>query len=303
MRGGRRGKKWIWEELQRKGECHFIPPLVHYSPIMSSKRGRAETVNGVIRPRHELSSQSSSTSLLEVPHAHMPHPHMPRMYHSTSSSPSSSPPTSPSLTPSSPRSPNEYIPGGYSRYQYPRRYLARQVYVKQGDDSDGYESESSPYSSEYSSTNDVSDQSRVMADTPQGQRPGPQIILAKSLPDLLSISTSPTESDLDKSCTKFLEQPRERREEEEGEDGMASLRPTGGRRVSMDSHSYHHGKVRRKESLQRTLSTADSKASTLVASVPVSEVSNTVFVNVMTLYQVTAHCLCGSLPNVIPYQM
>jgi hypothetical protein len=228
---------------------------------MVSKRARAETINGVIR-RHELSSQSSSTSLLEVPHSRMP-----RMYHSTSSSPSSSPPTSPSLTPNSPRSPNEY---GYSHYQYPPgRYLARQVYTKRDEDSDDcYESES-PYSSEYSSINDVSDQSRVMVDTPQGTRPGPQIILAKSLPDLLSISTSPTESDLDKSCSRFLETPRERTEENRG---VASLRPSAGRRVSVDSHSYHHGRIRRKESLQRTLSTADSKASTLVASVPVSEV-------------------------------
>ena len=164
--------------------------------------------------------------------------------------------------------------------------MARQVYVKRDNDSDGYESESSPYSSEYSSTNDVSDQSRVMADTPQGTRPGPQIILAKSLPDLLTISTSPTESDLDKSCTKFLEQPRDRKEEEEG---VASLRPTAGRRVSVDSHGYHHGKVRRKESLQRTLSTADSKASTLVASVPVSEVSAVV-------------CICDDpVPSLSPY--
>lgn len=243
-------------------------PTVHYSPIMVSKRARAETMNGVIS-RHELSSQSSSTSLLEVPHAHIP-----RMYHSTSSSPSSSPPTSPSLTPGSPHSPNEYTPVGYNRYQYPQRYTAQRytaqrVYVKRGgEDSDECYGSESSYSSEYSSVNDVSDQSRVKVDTPQGTRPGPQIILAKSLPDLLSIS--PTESDLDKSCSKFLEKPREWREEEGG--GVARLKPAAGRRVSVDSHGYHHGKLHKKESLQKTLSTADSKASTLVASVPVSEV-------------------------------
>ena len=229
-------------------------------------------MNGVTS-RHQLSSQSSSTSLLEVPHAHMP-----GHYRSTSSSPSSTPPTSPSLTPSSPRSPSDYIPR-YAQYHYPpRRYVAqRRVYVKRdGEDSDEYydDSEGSPYSSEYSSTNDVSDQSRMMADAPQGTRPGPQIILAKSLPDLLAIS--PTESDLDKSCSKFLEMPREKKEgegQEEGREreveGVASLRPAAGRRVSMESHGYHQGKVKRKESLLSTLSAADSKASTLVASLPV----------------------------------
>ena len=139
------------------------------------------------------------------------------------------------------------------------------MYVKRGDDSEGeeveeYYSEESPYSSEYSSTNDVSDQSRVMAAAPQGLRPGPQVILAKSLPDLLMLSpTEPTE--LDKSCSKFLERPMENRD-----DPTSSVAATG-RRVSMDSYGYH---VRRKESLQRTLSAADSKASTLVASLPVS---------------------------------
>lgn len=237
------------------------PTNFHYSPILDGKRGRAETTNGVIS-RHELSSQSSSTSLLEVPHTHMP-----RAYRSTSSSPSLSPPTSPSLTPSSPRSPSEYYPSGY--YNYPlssqRYHVAQRVHVKQrNEDSDPYTTESeegSVYSSQYSSTNDVSDQSRVAVDTPQGTRPGPQIILAKSLPDLLALS--PTETDLDKSCSRFLEKPREQGGREEG--GVAMLRPAAARRVSMDSHGYHHGKIRRKESLQRTLSTADSKASTLVA--------------------------------------
>lgn len=140
------------------------------------------------------------------------------------------------------------------------------VSIKHDSEEYYYESEGSPYSSEYSSMNDVSDQSRVTAETPQGLRPGPQIILAKSLPDLLRISPTETE-DLDKSCSRFLATPGGT---ERGDEGMVPLRPHVGRRVSVDSHGYHHGNVRRKESLQRTLSTADSRASTLVASVPVS---------------------------------
>lgn len=251
---------------------------------METKRGRADTVNGMFR--HELSSQSSSTSLLEVPHMHTRH-----HYRSTSSSPSITPPTSPSLgTPSSPRSPVDYAPGsgpslpppgGYTHHHHHyqpshgRHYTVERVYIKDPEDSDYFdESEGgSPYSSECSSINDVSDQSRVEANAPQGLRPGPQIILAKSLPDLLRIS--PTETDnIDRSCSKFLERPVETRLGNKGgmvmTGGGGALRPVVNRRVSVDNHGYHHGNIKRKESLQRTLSTADSKASTLVASMPVS---------------------------------
>ena len=120
--------------------------------------------------------------------------------------------------------------------------------------------------------NDVSDQSRVSAQTPRGLRPGPQVIQAKSLPDLLRIS--PTETgDLDKSCSRFLEQPQpdSAGEQHEDERPVPPLRPPVGRRVSVESHgSYHHSSARRRESVQRKASNADSKASTLVASVPVS---------------------------------
>ncbi len=211
---------------------------------------RAETVNGVLSSRHELSSQSSSTSLLEVPHARMPGSYR----SSTSSTPS--PPTS---TPNSPRSPNEY------RYS-PRRSPDKAYDVKHGgsvgreeeSDDASYDTES-VYSSEYSSSNEVSDQTRVsVRDNTRGRRPGPQkIILAKSLPDLLRIS--PTEEDLDESCSRFLERPPERKPE--------TVPKSSNRRVSVDSYRYRgSNNIKRKDSLQRTL----SKASTLVASVPVS---------------------------------
>ena len=127
--------------------------------------------------------------------------------------------------------------------------------MKHCDESDEFYSES-PYSSACSSINDISDHTRTNVDTPCGMRPGPQIILAKSLPDLLRIS--PTESDVENSCSKFLETSVVKKSE-----GLQRVN----RRVSVDSHNFHGNK---RESLQRTLSTADSKASTLVASVPVS---------------------------------
>ncbi len=243
---------------------------------MNNHRQRSETVNGM--SRHYLSSQSSSTSLLEVPHSHSN-----RVFHSTSStpSPSTSPPTSPSLTPSSPRSPNDYIPPVVTypsqcpaRHQreYPHRrtgIIRPPVFIKRSNEScdDDYEDE---YSSDGSSINDISDHPRTNQDYPRGQRPPPQVILAKSLPDLLMLS--PTEKEVDESCTKFLERP--------AVDKVGSELPPSGsygnrkqklasRRVSLDDHGYHGSNIRRKESLQRTLSAADSKASTLVASQPV----------------------------------
>lgn len=233
---------------------------------MENKRPRAETTNGVIRSRDELSSQSSSTSLLEVPSSHMP-----RQYHSTSSSPTSTPPTSPS----SPPSPMEYssLGGNYRHYHYIKEH-AEEEEEEERDSDQSYESGSFS-SSTYNSINDISDQSRVEAGTPLGTRPGPQVILAKSLPDLLAIS--PTESNLDKSCSKFLEQQHQQQQQpppqegRRGRVGVASYKPATGRRVSVDSHGYH-GNAKRKDSLQlqRKVSTADSKASTLVASLPVS---------------------------------
>ena len=124
-----------------------------------------------------------------------------------------------------------------------------------------YESESQ-YSTDYSSTDDISDQSRMTGETPRGLRPGPQVIeAAKSLPNLLRIS--PTEKDVEKSCSEFLEKTVDGKEKD------GTVHKTATRRVSMECYGLHSS-VKRKESLQRKLSTADSKASTLVASCPVS---------------------------------
>lgn len=207
------------------------------------------------RHRHELYSQSSNTSLLMVPNQHL----MPSGYRSTSSSPSpsTSPPTSPSpsLTPSSPRSPNDVM------YHYNNSPPQNSRFVKvvftdeSGDESfDGHMTSDSrsesPLSSKEGSTNDISDFSRLSAPSPSGKRPGPQIIMAKSLPDLLSITTSTSLSDSVMDST----------------DGTAANVTNG--YVSDDN--YISSRAKRKESLQRTLSTADSKTSTLVNSITVS---------------------------------
>ena len=166
-----------------------------FSPVMSSRRAVANE-NGRVYP---FISQMSTSSLLEVPS-------ISRANRSTSStpSPSTSPPTSPSLTPSSPRSPNDVY-----RYDYPQPQINRYEYtpphintyestdeesvegdaigkdiniLNEGvDESQGYSS----YSSKESSTNDISDVSRLEVNRPRGLRPLPQIVLAQSLPDLL----------------------------------------------------------------------------------------------------------------------
>ena len=163
---------------------------------MSSKRAVANE-NGRVYP---FVSQMSTSSLLEVPS-------ISRVNRSTSStpSPSTSPPTSPSLTPSSPRSPNDVY-----RYDYPQPQMNRYEYTQPHinttyestdeewvdgdgigkdihilsedvDESQGYSS----YSSKESSTNDISDVTRLEVNSPRGLRPLPQIVLAQSLPDLL----------------------------------------------------------------------------------------------------------------------
>ena len=210
------------------------------------------------RQRYELHSQTSSTSLLEVPN-----PHMRSGYRSTSSSPSpsTSPPTSPSLTPSSPHSPNDYSGGMmsngqyYTRYNYsssPPKYVRVVFTDESGDEScdERVTSDSSAFSSKNSSVNDISDFERVRAVSPSGLRPPPQVIAAHSLPDLINIG-SPVEH-LD-SGGKFV----------------SSTISNG--YVSDESFGMNvPSRVTRRESIQRTLSTADSKTSTLVNSQPVS---------------------------------
>ena len=108
----------------------------------------------------------------------------------------------------------------------------------------------SPLSSKEGSTNDISDFTRLNVPSPTGKRPGPQIVMTKSLPDLLNItgSTGLNEEVMDST------------------DGMTTNVTNG--YVSDDN--YMSSRVKRKESLQRTLSTADSKTSTLVNSITVS---------------------------------
>ena len=209
-RGGRGRER---KEKKRRGESlswlfyfHLSPfffiRLLHthhtgqFSPVMSSKRAVANE-NGCVYP---FVSQMSTSSLLEVPS-------ISRANRSTSStpSPSTSPPTSPSLTPSSPRSPNDVY-----RYDYPQPQMNRCEYTQPHinttyestdeewvdgdgigkdihilsedvDESQGYSS----YSSKESSTNDISDVTRLEVNSPRGLRPLPQIVLAQSLPDLL----------------------------------------------------------------------------------------------------------------------
>ena len=211
------------------------------------------------RRRYELNSQTSSSSLLEVPHLHTR-----SGYRSTSSSPSpsTSPPTSPSLTPSSPRSPNEcshggIIGGGSNYYSSPSKFIRVVFTDESGDESydDHANSDSSAFSSKNSSTNDISDIDRVRAASPSGLRPPPQVIAAHSLPDLLNIgSTDHMDSRGGGGGDKFINSTISNGYISEDNVGMGSV----------------SSKVRRKESIQRTLSTADSKTSTLVNSYPVS---------------------------------
>ena len=217
---------------------------VNFSPVMGSKR-RHMRENG--RNQHELLPQTSISSLLEVPHQRVP-----SAYRSTSSSPSITPPTSPSLTPSSPRSPmDNVLPLGYHSPRNSK--LVRVVFTDEsGDESyedhmtSGESRSESPLSSRGGSTNDISDLDRIAS--PQGLRPPPQVVLAQSLPDLLSIGTS----------DRKLYDSKDSTDESNGYFSDDIL--DGGGRSG----------EKRKESLAGTLSTADSKTSTLVNSNMVS---------------------------------
>ncbi len=208
----------------------------HFSPVMGCKKHHTE--NGLHR-NELLLSQTSTSSLLEVPN-----PRNPRTFHSTSSSPSISPPTSPSLTPSSPRSPMDSgVPIGFPSPP-PSQYIRVVFTDESGDES--YEDhltsgDSSPFSSRGGSTHDISDVSRM--ESPQGLRPAPQVVLAQSLPDLLNIGTNDG---------KLVDS----RDSTDESNGYFSDDILGG--------GGRSGK--RKESLAGTMSTGDSKTSTLVNS-------------------------------------
>ncbi len=205
----------------------------HFSPVMGYKKRHME--NG---HRNELLSETSSSSLLEVPNQRVT-----GTFHSTSSSPSITPPTSPSLTPSSPRSPvDSGVPIGFP--SPPHSQYIRVVFTDESGD-ESYEDhltsgDSSPFSSRGGSARDISDVSRM--ESPQGLRPAPQVVLAQSLPDLLNIGTT----------DRKLVDSRDSTDESNGyfSDDILGC---GGR----------SGK--RKESLAG-MSTGDSKTSTLVNS-------------------------------------
>lgn len=192
------------------------------------------------RQRNELFSRTSTSSLLEVPNQRIP-----GAYRSTSSSPSITPPTSPSLTPSSPRSPvDSGLPNGFP--SPPNSHLVRVVFTDEsGDESyddhltSGESRSASPLSSRDGSSYDVSDVSR-MESPHNGLRPPPQVVLAQSLPDLLNI--------------------------ESGVDGKL----VDSRDSTDESNGYFSDDIlgggKRKQSLISTLSTGDSKTSTLVNS-------------------------------------
>ena len=150
----------------------------------------------------------------------------------------------------------------YSRYHFPSYSSPTKVRVvltdESGDEScdERITSDSSAFSSKNSSTNDISDLDRVRAVSPTGLRPPPQVVAAQSLPDLLNISSS-TADHMD-SGGKFV----------------SSTISNG--YVSDESYIVNGSvpKIRRKDSVQRTLSTADSRTSTLVNSLPVSYCHN-----------------------------
>lgn len=223
-------------------------PTGNFSPVMSQKKKMGDSnENGYTRP---LFTRASTSSLLEVPQTRHP-----GVFRSTSSSPSTTPPTSPSLTPSSPRSPVNY---NGTAYTYPSPKIPAVVYTDESTDEESYDGEMgilgegirilsedesiSPCSSKNSSVNDISDVRRLHTDSSRGLRPAPQIILAQSLPDLL------------------LPQGRKSTDSSDGD----SPGLTNGY-ASDDNLLRQHQKLKKKESL---LSTTDSKASTLVASLP-----------------------------------
>ncbi len=197
------------------------------------------------RHRNELFSQTSTSSLLEVPNQRVP-----RTNRSTSSSPSITPPTSPSLTPSSPRSPvDSGLPNGFP--SPPNSQLVRVVFTDEsGDESyedhltSGDSRSASPFSSHDGSAHNISDMSRI--ESPQGLRPSPQVVLAQSLPDLLNIG---------EGVDRKLIDSRDSTDESNG----------------YFSDDILGGAAKRKQSLVGTLSTGDSKTSTLVNSNLVSE--------------------------------
>ena len=141
----------------------------------------------------------------------------------------------------------------YTRYAYstsPPKYIRVVFTDESGDEScdDHVNSDSSAYSSKNSSVNDISDIARVRAISPTGLRPPPQVVAAHSLPDLINIG-SPIEH---------------------MDSGGMFVSSTISNGYTSDEAMNKPSRYGRKESMQRTSSTTESKTSTLVNSVLVS---------------------------------
>ena len=150
--------------------------------------------------------------------------------------------------------------GGVSHYSYynysssPTKHIVRVIYPDESGDEESCDghvtSDSSAYSSTNGSVNDISDIARVRAASPSGLRPPPPVIAAHSLPDLLNIGSSVERLDVGGGFVSGTISNGYVSDESFGK-GMASC-------------------MKRKESIQRTPSNADSKISTLVNSLTVS---------------------------------
>lgn len=239
--------------LHHNDSSYIICTIGQYSPVISTKRYHPSSPSPAYHNEFKRGLSTSSTSRLEVPqllhpsplhnHRHHHHPH------STSSSPSTSSQSSPCLTPVSPRSPMEPL-----HMEYPG-YLHRSIPIVLTDnsdttdddedfeqDSDGFTSDSSASSfGDVPYTNNVS-----VGGVVKRLRLPTQGIAAQSLPNLL------------------LAQKRQVGVAGEGGGGSEHAIYT----TSEDNLQSWF--VPRKVSLAGTISTADSKTSTLVGSIMVS---------------------------------
>ncbi|KAL5477154.1 hypothetical protein EMCRGX_G023906 [Ephydatia muelleri] len=216
-------RQQLRQKTSSSGQCVDTTASRH-APAQQSpdlkREGPYQRTNGYV-----LTSQNSTSSMLEVPHIHH--------HSSTSSSPSASPLSSPcSLLPSSPRSPNNK-----STYTFPAPPTVMD------DSTDEFEEDAcrahhrlsnvEAHSSQNSA--DYTDSTRVNQHNPRGLRPPPQVVSAKSLPDLLAANG---------------------RKSTDSSDGAAESY-TSNRELRQTS-------IRKRESLGKTLSTGDSGTSTLI---------------------------------------
>ena len=213
----------------------------------------------VIQRGRHLGRSTQSASHLEVPHKYNPSPLHNTCNHShprsTSSSPSTSTQSSASNTPVSPRSPMDVHVMDYPQYGggHPSVSSVPVIFM---DDSmeeeemeDDYERHRDRLTSEEdynysrdSSVNDISDEGRLGGGGSRGLRPPPQVVSAQSLPNLLMVDQS---------------------------DGLSVMAESSSSDLYTNSENNLQSWIR-KESLINTLSTADSRTSTLVESALVS---------------------------------